>query len=164
MNKITIYHGSQNIIEKPTFGLGKKNNDFGLGFYTTTSFDQAKRWSISKTKLEKSGIATVSIFTVPNDFLQTKGLYVQDFNKADEQWLDFVIANRTDENFSFQYDIVKGPVANDRVFASLNAFESGFMDKPTLLKELRTWVYVDQILFHTEKALKILSYSRAVKV
>jgi hypothetical protein len=159
-----LYHGSNVAIPEPEIRASSRRLDFGLGFYTTTSFDQAKRWSISKTKLEKSGIATVSIFTVPNDFLQTKGLYVQDFNKADEQWLDFVIANRTDENFSFQYDIVKDPVANDRVFASLNAFESGFMDKPTLLKELRTWVYVDQILFHTEKALKILSYSRAVKV
>lgn len=28
---INIYHGSKQIIEVPTFGLGKKNNDFGLG-------------------------------------------------------------------------------------------------------------------------------------
>lgn len=76
----------------------------------------------------------------------------------------FVIANRTDKDFVYEHDIVKGAVANDRVFASLNSFESGFMDKPTLLKEFRTWVYVNQILFHTEKALHILKFSRAEQV
>lgn len=30
--KITLYHGSEQIVESPTFGLGKQNNDFGLGF------------------------------------------------------------------------------------------------------------------------------------
>ena len=42
MKKITIYHGSQNIIETPTFGLGKKTNDFGLGFYCTQNEELAK--------------------------------------------------------------------------------------------------------------------------
>lgn len=159
-----LYHGSNVAVSEPEIRASSRRLDFGLGFYTTTSFDQAKRWSLSKTKLEKGGVATVSVFTVPDDFLLIKGLDILDFKKADEPWLDFVIANRTDANFTFQHDIVKGPVANDRVFASLNAFESGFMDKPVLLKELRTWVYVDQILFHTERSLKILSYSKAVQV
>lgn len=29
---INLYHGSNKIITNPTFGLGKKNNDFGLVF------------------------------------------------------------------------------------------------------------------------------------
>ena len=41
---ITIYHGSEQIVEVPTFGKGKKNNDFGLGFYCTESDDLAKEW------------------------------------------------------------------------------------------------------------------------
>ena len=48
MNKlITVYHGSKQIVEVPTFGLGRKNNDFGLGFYCTESIDLAKEWAIS---------------------------------------------------------------------------------------------------------------------
>lgn len=42
--KITLYHGSEQIIESPTFGLGKQNNDFGLGFYCTESEELAKEW------------------------------------------------------------------------------------------------------------------------
>ena len=44
---ITIYHGSKQIVEVPTFGLGRKNNDFGLGFYCTESNDLAKEWAVS---------------------------------------------------------------------------------------------------------------------
>lgn len=44
---ITIYHGSKQIIENPTFGEGKKHNDFGLGFYCTESNDLAKEWAVS---------------------------------------------------------------------------------------------------------------------
>lgn len=159
-----LYHGSNIVVSVPEIRTPSHRLDFGTGFYTTTSFDQAKRWSINKAKLEGMGSAMVSVFCVSDDFLQDQNLDILDFKEADEQWLDFVIANRTDKDFTFQYDIVKGAVANDRVYASLNAFESGFMDKSTLLKELRTWVYVDQVLFHTEKSLQILKFLRAEQV
>ncbi|MBO7564010.1 MAG: DUF3990 domain-containing protein [Clostridiales bacterium] len=45
--QITIYHGSKQIVEIPTFGSGRKNNDFGLGFYCTESLDLAKEWAVS---------------------------------------------------------------------------------------------------------------------
>ena len=45
--KITIYHGSKQIVKVPVFGEGKKNNDFGLGFYCTESNDLAKEWAVS---------------------------------------------------------------------------------------------------------------------
>lgn len=44
---ITIYHGSDKVIESPSFGEGRKNNDFGLGFYCTESNDLAKEWGVS---------------------------------------------------------------------------------------------------------------------
>ena len=40
--KITLYHGSEQLVETPAFGFGKKNNDFGLGFYCTESEELAK--------------------------------------------------------------------------------------------------------------------------
>ena len=48
--QITIYHGSEKIIEQPMFGKGKKNNDFGLGFYCTASEPLAKEWAISSLR------------------------------------------------------------------------------------------------------------------
>ena len=48
--KITLYHGSEHLVETPTFGLGKKNNDFGLGFYCTESEELAKEWAVSSLR------------------------------------------------------------------------------------------------------------------
>ncbi len=161
---IELYHGSNVAVHNPEIRKSIHTLDFGTGFYTTSSFEQAKKWSINKTRREQNGKAIVSAFSVPDDFLKNDDYKVCNFEKADETWLDFVIANRTNPTFSFDYDIVKGAVANDRVYASLNAFEAGFMDKSTLLKELRAWVYVDQILFHTEKALSILHFEKEIFV
>lgn len=41
-----IYHGSENIIEKPEYGKGKTTNDYGRGFYCTESFDLAREWGL----------------------------------------------------------------------------------------------------------------------
>lgn len=133
--------------------------DFGKGFYTTSSFEQARKWALNRKRNGKSRDAVVSVFKVSADYLETSSLNIRNFSRADSEWLDFVMANRTDINFTHDYDIVKGPVANDRVYASINAFENGFMDRETLLEELRTWVFVDQIVFHTEKALLILKFT-----
>lgn len=157
-----LYHGSNVLVQKPQIIVPEKTLDFGIGFYTTSSFEQAEKWAVNKAKLEKSGTPTVSVFSVDDDFLSVESLNIKNFTRADEEWLDFIMSNRLNFSFSHNYDIVKGAVANDRVYASLNAFENGFMEKSTLLKELRTWVFVDQILFHTEKALKMLSFSKEI--
>lgn len=157
-----LYHGSNVLVSKPEIRAARRTLDFGAGFYTTSSLEQASRWARNKTDREKYGVPTVSVFSVPDGYLSDPDYSIRHFEKADEDWLDFVIANRTDPNFTFPYDVVKGPVANDRVFASLNAFEAGFMDKEALLAELRAWVYVDQILFHTHKSLNLLTFSKEI--
>ena len=48
--RITIYHGSQQVVAEPTFGEGRKNNDFGLGFDCTESRDLAKEWAVSSLR------------------------------------------------------------------------------------------------------------------
>ena len=35
MNKIILYHGSNQRIEQPLWGEGKSYNDYGQGFYCT---------------------------------------------------------------------------------------------------------------------------------
>lgn len=45
-NIVKMYHGSCSKIEKPQYGLGKSNCDYGSGFYTTTDKQQADNWAI----------------------------------------------------------------------------------------------------------------------
>lgn len=45
--RITVYHGSTLVIQKPVYGLGNHYNDYSLGFYYTQSVEFAKEWACS---------------------------------------------------------------------------------------------------------------------
>ena len=72
--------------------------------------------------------------------------------------------NRTKKGFEHTYDVVYGPVANDKVYAAFALYEGGLIDKQNLIKELKTYKLVDQYLFHTEKALKFLYFIKVEEV
>ena len=91
-------------------------------------------------------------------------LKIKTFETADEEWLDFVLANRKDVDFDHEFDIVRGPVANDRVYVCLNMLEDGLADRETVIKKLKTYVLADQILFHTAKSLLFLEYAAMEEV
>ena len=80
------------------------------------------------------------------------------FSVPSKEWAEFVMANRTKRGFTHDYDIVYGPVANDRVYLQFSLYESGAIGVDTLINELKTYKLVDQYLFHTEKALESLKY------
>ena len=155
-----LYHGSLVVVEKPLILPRKEGltSDFGIGFYTTTNYEQAERWvKIRKgTNIEQNGF--VSEYEVPDDILSLTNLKILKFDSASEEWLDFVISNRRDKNFSHDYDLVYGPVANDRVYATIALYEDDLLDKKETLARLKTYVLIDQVLFHTEKALHFLYF------
>ena len=75
-----------------------------------------------------------------------------------------VHANRTQRDFAHDYDLVYGPVANDRVYAAFALYEQGLLDKQELIAELKTYKLIDQMLFHTEESLKCLRFIEAREV
>ena len=85
-------------------------------------------------------------------------LNVLRFDGAKEEWFDFVMVNRHDPDFTHNYDIVWGPVANDNVYETLTLFEDGIITKQEAIVRLKTYKLVDQILFHSEKALAMLEF------
>ena len=161
---MTIYHGGFKEVFEPKILSPVRAMDFGNGFYTTTSFEQAKKWSLIKKDRFHYEKAIVSYFEMNNEIFKTNELKSKVFHKADEEWLDFVMANRQQKDYSYDYDVVMGAVANDNVYASLNLYEDGFLSKEELLNELMTWKYVDQICFHTEKALSYIRFIKAEEV
>ena len=72
--------------------------------------------------------------------------------------------NRTDMHFTHNYDVVYGPVANDRVYAAFALYEGGLMTKQNLIAELKTYKLVDQYLFHTAQSLQAISFIRAKQI
>ena len=156
-----LYHGSNTIIEQPQLLKPIRTLDYGSGFYTTTSEQQAREWIIKKTK-DDSNHKYVNIYEINEDDLSQ--LKVLRFDKPTDEWVDFVMHNRQDETFTHDSDIVYGPVANDRVYLQFGLYEQGFISKATLLAELKVYKLIDQMLFHTEKAMQILHFVEATEV
>ncbi len=152
-----LYHGSHSEVINPKIIKETRKGDFGIGFYTTSSLKQAERWAQIRAIQENLNQGFISIFDI-EDFLSNDNLIVKNFSQADDEWLDFVMKNRKDPKFEHSFDIVTGPVANDRVYTCLNAFEEGFMSRELVIENLKTYVLQDQILFHTTHSLKFLHY------
>lgn len=72
--------------------------------------------------------------------------------------------NRTNKDFNHDFDVVYGPVANDKVYAAFALYEGGIIDKQTLISELKAYKLVDQYLFHTDKALESVIFIEAKEV
>ncbi len=93
-----------------------------------------------------------------------KQLHQAIFESPTDEWIDFVMANRIQKDFCHDYDIVYGPVANDRVYIAFALYEGGMIGRDELVKRLKTYKLVDQYLFHTEASLHFLNYLEAKEV
>ncbi len=91
-----------------------------------------------------------------------KELKVIHFERADEAWLNFICSCRSGKSITEEYDLVFGPVADDNVYATVQLFELGVLDKDETLKRLKVEKLYDQVLFHTEKALSLCSYKEFI--
>lgn len=163
MNKINLYHGSLEQIVQPEIRESNRTLDYGSGFYTTTSCQQAEAWvTRHRNDPNKPTSGYVNVYEVDlNEVRKANCLW---FNGPTEDWVDFVYANRNNRSFCHNYDFVYGPVANDRVYAAFTLYESGLINKQDLIKELNVYKLVDQLLFHTEKSLNLLTFVEARKI
>ena len=159
-----LYHGSHIEVKNPKILTSSRVGDFGRGFYTTSSLEQARRWAQIRAKQEELAAGIVTAFEVSDNLFEHSELHIKTFETADEEWLDFVLANRKDVDFEHEFDLVRGPVADDRVYVCLNMLEDGLADRETVIKKLKTYVLADQILFHTAKSLLFLEYAATEEV
>lgn len=154
-----VYHGSLEIVETPEIREPNRTLDYGSGFYTTTSSEQAEEWVRRKMKSNRAAKGFVNEYELDIDNLQSVKCLL--FESPTDEWIDFVMNNRLNRDFVHDYDIVYGPVANDRVYTCFALYEGGLMSKQNLLAELKTYELVDQYLFHTEQALQLLTFTKA---
>lgn len=155
-----LYHGSTTKVEKPSLKKCRLNTDFGRGFYTTTSKEQAEKWAKLKRQREGKGKAVVSVYEFDAHLFDSTGYEVLKFNRADKDWLDFVYNNRKGLK-SKHYDIVFGPVANDRLFATITLYEQGILTAEAAVEQLKTYLLFDQISFNSQKSLDLLIYENS---
>ena len=157
-----IYHGSIEIVEKPEIRESNRTLDYGQGFYTTSSYEQAEAWVRRRMAEKKTSQGYVCVYELNEAAMQEMNTLL--FDTPTEEWVDFVMLNRTHKDFKHDYDIVYGPVANDRVYAAFALYEGGLINKQILISELKTYKLVDQYLFHTDKSLQTIKFLEAKEI
>ena len=152
-----LYHGTNVDFETIDLSKSKPNKDFGQGFYLSADYNQAM--DMAKTKVEQleTGMPIVMAFEV--DELQMDQLNIQRYSEYYEDRAKFILLNRRNSTHKsvHDYDIVIGPIANDRVGVQLWKYETQSIDLPTLVRNLQHMKGITfQYFFGTEQAIKLL--------
>lgn len=164
-----LYHGSENIIQKPLYGYGKRYNDYGLGFYCTECLDMAKEWGAG---LDRDGYANCYE-------LECDGLEILNLNEEQYcilHWLAILLQNREFDipsplaleakeylikNFSINYenhDVIIGYRADDSYFSFAQDFINGTISYRQLNRAMHLGKLGQQFVLKSRKAFEGIRY------
>ena len=169
MGKMTLYHGSLDIIEKPEFGKGKTHNDYGSGFYCTENIELEKEWACTEGQ---DGYA--------NQYqIETKGLRILNLSEENYtilHWLALLVKHREMRlttplmrrgaewllnNYLLDvqgYDIVIGYRADDSYFSFARAFLSNQISLEQLSYAMRLGRLGEQVVLISREAFERVQY------
>ncbi len=172
-SKLTVYHGSNKIIKAPVFGVGNKNNDYGLGFYCTESQELAKEWACTceldgyanKYTLDMKDLTMLSLTSGEYNILNW--LYVLLQNRRFRMDGDLTLQAKAyiDEHFAVDYkgyDIIKGYRADDSYFSFASAFLNNTISISQLEKAMVLGKPGEQVVVMSEKAFSALVFEEAI--
>ena len=153
-----LYHGSNVDIDVIDLSKSRPGKDFGIGFYLSADKLQAIEMAESKVAF-LGGEPIVTEFEFDDSILSSGQLKFKTFESYSEEWAKFVYDNR--ENFSdtpiHNYDIIYGPIANDKVGAQIRNFKNGSIDLDELMRRIKYLKGITfQYYFGTEAAVKFL--------
>lgn len=167
--RITIYHGSNQIVEIPTFGAGKKNNDFGPGFYCTENSDLAKEWAVSSLC---NGFS--NRYTLDTEYLNILRLNSPDYTILN--WIAVLVEHRLFsirtpvarrakqyliEHFGINvnaFDLIIGYKADDSYFDFAEAFLNNAITVEQLSRAMLLGKLGEQIVVKSKFAYSRLQY------
>lgn len=151
-----LYHGSNMAIRQIDLNKSKPNKDFGRGFYLSENETQAMEMAVFKS-MQLGGSPVVTKFEFDDAVLRDTSLRIKVFDNYSEEWADFVFANREGNEIE-KYDIVYGPIANDKVGLQIRKLKDGSIDKAEFLNRLKYMKGVTfQYFFGSESAVKHLT-------
>ena len=144
-----LYHTGKEEIRDPDIRRGRKNADFGPGFYLSPDRDFSYRWARADA--------------VINEYeLDESGLVIHRFSR-DEDWFRYIFQNRRARD-KLSADVVIGPIANDSIFETFGIISSGFVKPADALKLLLVGPEYTQAAIKTEKAAGRLQWIRSDRI
>ena len=144
-----VYHASMVRVEHPDVLHSRKFLDFGQGFYVTTLREQAVKYA--QRFIRRGKEAWLNVYELDEQLI-TSSYSLKEFEKYDEEWLDFVVACRKG-NVVGDYDIIQGGIANDKVFRTVDLFFAGDITKEEALRRLLFEIPNNQLCVRSQKLL-----------
>ena len=170
MNKIiTLFHGSEKVIEVPSFGEGKRNNDFGLGFYCTETENLAKEWAVSSLR---DGFC--NRYTLDTEYMKILNLNSPDYTILN--WITVLVEHRLFsvrtpiarrakkyliDNFGINvnaFDIVIGYRADDSYFDYAESFLNNAVSVEQLAAAMKLGKLGEQIVLKSQFAFSRIRF------
>lgn len=164
-----LYHGSENIIYKPTFGQGNSANDYGRGFYCTENYDIAGEWAcksdnngfINQYDFNDTGLSICNLNSPEYNMLNWLAVLTRfrgywQKNSIAEQAKDFL-----QENYYIDlslYDVIIGYRADDSYFSFAQDFIMGAISLRKLGIAMHLGKLGEQIVLKSDKAFEHISY------
>ena len=150
-DKMLLYHTGFEVIKAPDVHHGRRNADFGQGFYLTTDADFAHRWAGVHKDAE----------TVVNTYeLDTTGLAVHRFQR-DAEWFGYLFGNRNSKPDTLMSDVIIGPIANDTIYDTFGIITSGLLKPEDAMRLLLIGPNYQQVALKTEQAAEQLMWLSA---
>ena len=167
--KITLFHGSEKIVETPVFGEGKKNNDFGLGFYCTESEALAKEWAVSSLR---DGFS--NRYTLDTEYLNILNLNSSEYTILN--WIAVLVEHRLFsiktpvahrakryliDNFGINtnaYDLITGYRADDSYFDYAEFFLNNGISVEQLARAMRLGKLGEQVVLKSKFAFSRIQF------
>lgn len=134
---ITLYHGSNIEVAAPLAKVGRKNLDFGKGFYLTSIRKQASDWAnLVAMRKGRNAKGVVSVFHFNKTKAMEDGYLFKIFDSYNIEWLEYVVDCRKGKNVYAKFDVVEGGVANDNVIDTVEDYEKGIITAEQALGQL----------------------------
>lgn len=153
-----LYHGSNTEIHAIDLNQSMRGKDFGQGFYLSADQRQAEEMATFKT-LQFGGCPIVNAFEFDETLLSNSSLNTKIFDDYSLEWAEFIFANRNNMTDIpiHEYEIVYGPIADDRVGVQIRNLIEGNITIDVFLERLK---YIKGITFQyyfgTQRAINCL--------
>ena len=138
-----LYHGTTVDIEHIDLSKSRPNKDFGRAFYLSTEETQAMEMAQFKAAFEDA-TPIVNVYEFYEALFEQ--FRCKRFEEYTTEWAHFVYDHRTEPNGRtlHDFDIVYGPIANDRIGAQIARFKQGYITFDEFLKRIQ---YIKGITF-----------------
>lgn len=152
-----LYHGTNVAFDAIDLTKSKPYKDFGRGFYLSPNYEQAME--LAQVKVQQLEMGSPVVLSYELDEEAFNQLNVLRFDSYSEEWAKFILMNRSngEADQKHAYDVVVGPIADDRVGAQLWKYRNHVIDLAHLVQNLKYMKGLTiQYLFATERAIKLL--------